>query len=206
MNKEQINFISTHFAAIENRELTNENLNSFLLDLENQIVNINNCIENEIQFWTSPIKLIVLGEAPLSFNKFFYNKQGNFLQGFNNYYDTRAIDLKTVLRQNGIFVLDAYRFPIKTSYYDKDRGGILFETDYFNARFEYLRNIGLIDKNTKIIFRYIKLFRRDYILNNENIVNNYIKNNNNEPISLYSNGEYGIPIISTEVINFLETN
>lgn len=206
MNNEQINFISTQFTKLENLELTDKNLNSFLLNLENQILDINTCIENEIQYWVNPIRLIILSEAPLSFNKFFYNTQGNFLQGLMNYYNSTVLNFKPVLRENGIFVLDVYRFPIKTGYYDNNVGNILFETDYLNSRFEHLRNIGLINEHTRIVFRYKKLFRRNYILNNENVVNNYIKNINNEPISLYANGEYGVPIISQEVIDFLETN
>jgi hypothetical protein len=207
--QEQENYIKRRFFQVEQIELNDENWNVFVTNLNEQIFAIENCINEEINFWINnnhTIRLIVLGEAPLSFNKFFYQTQGNFLTGLKKFYETTNPDLKNVLRQNGIFVLDAYRFPIKTGYYDGVAGAILFDEVYLNNKCQQLRNLGLINDDTKIVFRYQKLFERQHIINNENIINKYLTNVDRAPISLYANGEYGYVALSPEVIYFLQNN
>lgn len=208
-NQEQENYIRTRFSKVEKIELNDENWIEFDAPLDDQILAIDTCIEDEINLWINnnyTIRLIVLGEAPLSFINFFYHKEGNFLTGLRNLYETTNPELKNVLRQNGIFVLDAYRFPIKTGYYDRAAGAILFDEVYLNDKFKQLRDLHLINDSTKIVFRYKKLFRRNYIIQNENIINTYLTNANGQPISLYANGEYGHVTLSPEVIAFLPNN
>jgi hypothetical protein len=205
-NQEQENYIKERFTQVEQKELNLVNWDSFITNLRTEIAEINQCIEEEINLWIKnnyTIRLIILGEAPLSFDYFFYNKQRTFLTGLKEYYKTTNPNLKNVLRQNGIFILDTYRFPIKTKYYDSSAGGILFDEIYFNEKFQQLRELGLIDDNTKIVFRYKKLFKRNYIMVNKNILNKHIKNANKNPVSLYASGEYGNVFLSPEVIEYL---
>lgn len=208
-NQEQENYIRRRFLQVENIELNDEIWNAFVANLNEQILAINTCVDEEINLWVNnnqTIRLIILGEAPLSFNKFFYNTQGNFLNGLKDFYNTTNPNLKDVLRQNGIFVLDTYKFPIKTGYYDRVAGAVLFDEIYLNNKFQELRNFGLVNDNTKIVFRYKKLFERNYILRNVNIHNNHLTNEAGEPVSLYTGGERGYVTLSPEVINFLENN
>ncbi len=205
-NQEQENYIKEQFTQVEQKELNLVNWDSFITNLRTEITEINQCIEEEINLWIKnnyTIRLIILGEAPLSFDYFFYNKQRSFLTGLNEFYKTTNPNLKNVLRQNGVFILDTYRFPIKTKYYDSSAGGILFDEIYFNEKFQQLRELGLIDDNTKIVFRYKKLFKRNYIMVNKNILNKHIKNANKNPVSLYASGEYGNVFLSPEVIEYL---
>ena len=204
-NQEQENYIRRRFLQVENIELNDEIWNAFVANLNEQILAINTCIEEEINLWVNnnqTIRLIILGEAPLSFNKFFYNTQGNFLNGLKDFYNTTNPNLKDVLRQNGIFVLDTYKFPIKPGYYDRVDGAVLFDEIYLNNKFQELRNFGLVNDNTKIVFRYKKLFRRNNILLNVNIRNNYLKNAVEKAVSFYNGGEYGKVTLPPEVINF----
>ncbi len=208
-NQEQENYIRRRFLQVENIELNDEIWNAFVANLNQQILAIINCIEEEIKLWVKnnhTIRLIILGEAPLSFNKFFYNTQGNFLNGLKDFYNATNDNLKVVLRQKGIFVLDTYKFPIKTGYYDRMAGAVLFDEDYLNNKFQELRNLGLLNDDTKIVFRYKKLFRRNNILQNMNIHNNYLTNTDEKPVSFYNDGEYGYVTLSPEVINFLQNN
>ncbi len=205
-NQEQENYIKERFTQVEQKELNLVNWDSFITNIRTEITEINQCIEEEINLWIKnnyTIRLIILGEAPLSFDYFFYNKQRTFLTGLKEYYKTTNPNLKNVLRQNGVFILDTYRFPIKTKYYDSSAGGILFDEIYFNEKFQKLRELGLIDDNTKIVFRYKKLFKRNYIMINKNILNKHIKNANKNPVSLYASGEYGNVFLSPEVIEYL---
>lgn len=205
-NQEQENYIKEQFTQVEQKELNLVNWDSFITNLRTEITEINQCIEEEINLWIKnnyTIRLIILGEAPLSFDYFFYNKQRTFLTGLKEFYKTTNPNLKNVLRQNGVFILDTYRFPIKTKYYDSSAGGILFDEIYFNEKFQQLRELGLIDDNTKIVFRYKKLFKRNYIMVNKNILNKHIKNANKNPVSLYASGEYGNVFLSPEVIEYL---
>ena len=207
LNTDQENYIKNRFNEIEQIELNNENWNTFITNLNENILAIDNCINEEISLWINnnhKIRLIVLAEAPISFNRFFYNILGQFLYGFNNYYDTDNDNLKNILRQNGIFVLDAYRFPIKPSYYQTNAGSVLFDEVYLNNKFNNLKNIGLINEDTKIVFRYRFLIQRRVIIQNNNITNKYLKNIDGNAISLYFGGERGIVTLSTEVIDFLE--
>jgi hypothetical protein len=207
LNTDQENYIKNIFNEIEQIELNNENWNTFITNLNENILAIDNCINEEINLWINnnhKIRLIILAEAPISFDKFFYNRPGNFLNGLKNYYVTDNGNLKNVLRQNGIFVLDVYRFPIKPIYYTDNAGGVLFDEVYLNNKFNYLKNIGLINENTKIVFRYQQLIQRYVIIQNNNITNNYLTNIDGNAVSLYTGGEFGIVTLSTEVIDFLE--
>ena len=208
-NQEQENYIKERFAQVEQKELNLVNWASFITNLKTEITKINLCIEEEINLWINnncTIRLIILGEAPLSFDYFFYNKQRSFLTGLKDFYTTTNPNLKNVLRQNGIFVLDTYKFPIKTEYYDRVAGAVLFDNCYLNNKFQQLRDLELINNDTKIVFRYKKLHRRNDILLNVNITNSYLKNAEGQPISLYSDGEYGLVTLSSEVIEYLENN
>ena len=88
LNTDQENYIKNRFNEIEQIELNNENWNTFITNLNENILAIDNCINEEISLWINnnhKIRLIVLAEAPISFNRFFYNILGQFLYGFNNF-------------------------------------------------------------------------------------------------------------------------
>jgi hypothetical protein len=203
-NKEQKNFIKNNYSEIQQMELNDENWIKFSTNIINEINNIDKIIREELELWINNknvIKLIILAEAPLSFNKYFYNKPGNFLNGLKDYYKTDNSNLKRILREKGIFIVESYKFPIKTKYYDIKGGSILFEDSFLNDRFDLLRHSKLIDTETKIVFRYKKLFKRNCITLNSNISSSLLSAS---PVSLYKNGERGKVQLSDEVIKFLK--
>lgn len=156
-NKNQEIFIKNNFSKIQQMKLNDENWIKFSANIINDIDNLDMIIKEELDLWVknkNVIKLIILAEAPLSFNKYFYNKSGNFLNGLKDYFNTDNINLKRKLREKGIFIIDSYKFPINTKYYDIKGGSILFEDDFLNQRFDLLRDLKLIDTKTRIVFRY----------------------------------------------------
>lgn len=207
-NKNQEIFIKNNFSKIQQMKLNDENWIKFSANIINDIDNLDKIIKEELDLWVknkNVIKLIILAEAPLSFNKYFYNKSGNFLNGLKDYFNTDNINLKRKLREKGIFIIDSYKFPIKTKYYDIKGGSILFEDEFLNQRFDLLRDLKLIDTKTRIVFRYKKIFKRNYIMCNSNVSNNFLLSSIGLPVSLYSNGEYGTVQLSNEVVQFLSS-
>ena len=131
--------------------------------IADEIQKIDNSFYNEIALWKKPIKTLILGEAPLSSSGYFYNKQGNFLSGLKPYLAFKnKEDFLPALRDKAIFVLDIYKYPIPTIFYDKDDKNLsLYDDEYLKERISYLRNNNLLDNNTKAIFRYKKLIIRN---------------------------------------------
>jgi hypothetical protein len=80
-NQEQENYIKERFAQVEQKELNFVNWVSFITNLRTEIAEINQCIEDEINLWINnnyTIRLIILGEAPLSFDFFFITNKEIF--------------------------------------------------------------------------------------------------------------------------------
>ncbi len=112
---------------------------------------------------------MILGEAPLSFNKFFYNNHtGTYLSFLKQNY-TEAKDLKNkdyidYLRGKGIMNLDIYKYPLQTELYDKDRNLILFDSIHLQLKIEKLTADGIINSDTIFVYRYQKLLDRELYL------------------------------------------
>lgn len=133
-------------------------------ELKKEISCIENSFQQEVNKWRGEhtIRLLILAEAPLSCERYFYNRnRGNFLSGLRKYFNASQDDLLTVLRANGIFVLDMYKYPIRTYYYDQDgKTHSLFDPVWFCDKVKTLQNNGLINCQTRAVFRYKKLRER----------------------------------------------
>jgi len=184
--------------------------------LNNQHINNEiNCVYNafihEVGCWKGEfkIKLLIIAEAPLSCNKYFYRPHiGNFLISLRDFFDVDQKDLLKTLRQKGVFVLDLYKYPIRTEYYDNDKNHKLFDPKWFCNNLKLLGNAGLLDGNTKIVFRYKKLISRFEDMKTKIIripcINPgcLLRDSEGKMVSLNSQ-EIPKKILSNEVINYL---
>ena len=153
-------------------------------------------LKEEIERWKvskSKVKVIILGEAPLSNDKYIYgNHAGNYLSGLKKYFGINpGIDPRPIFRDLGILALDVYGKSAPTSDFDKNPIG-LFKPEVLDDIIEDLQKSQLIDENVVVVFRYKKLLIRRLIptaLKHFKILNS----------SLYKN-ERGVQLLSDEVI------
>lgn len=107
------------------------------------------------------LKLIILAEAPLSPNKYFYKNQGTFLNSLRALWGLKKnTSLPDVLLKNRILVLDLYKYPISSEFYKKDKELVLFNNDYVHEKIKFLRDKELIDDKTLFVFRYKELYNK----------------------------------------------
>jgi hypothetical protein len=108
-----------------------------------------------------PLKLIILGEAPLNLDKYFYNNQGTFLDSLRDHWDLKKNkDLPPKMLINRILILDIYKYPIPSEFYKKDKKrNVLLDEDYLNDKINLLIENNLIDEKTHFVFRYKQLFK-----------------------------------------------
>lgn len=113
---------------------------------------------------TRPIKFLIIGEATVSYDNYFYNpdaKGTSFLNPnhFNFKYKEDLIDF---FKENGVLVFDLYPLPLPTFIYDN----IKFDCDdknYKQALIDHFDQISDIFKvneeenKLKVILRYSKL-------------------------------------------------
>lgn len=110
-------------------------------------------------------KLIILGEAPLSSSKYFYNNikgsTGNYLSFLKQHYigakSLKDEDFKDFLRNKGILNLDIYQYPLPSIIYKK-KG--MFDSSFFENKIKNLKKLGLITEDTIFVYRYKKLIDR----------------------------------------------
>jgi hypothetical protein len=147
------------------KKMTSEEIIEALLNypqFEKEISDINQSFDKEINKWNHPAKLVVLGEAPLSWSEYFYNDNpGNFLSllkdvlkydGSKSYID--------FLREKQILVLDIYQYPIPSAMYNAVKKNALYDENFFSNNLNKLKLRNIIDDHTKFVFRYKKLIKR----------------------------------------------
>lgn len=106
------------------------------------------------------LKLIILGEAPLSEDKYFYNNQGTFLDSLRVFWGLKKNkELPAKMLDKRVLVLDIYKWPIPSDFYTKDENQVLLDEGYVKEKIDLLKKSKLIDANTHFVFRYKKLFK-----------------------------------------------
>lgn len=107
------------------------------------------------------LKLIILGEAPLSPSQYFYVKNGNYLSALKKIYMRKCgLEIFPVLNyhlyMDGILLMELYKDPLPSSNYDKDINFSYWDAEYFCSQLAILKSAGLLNEDTKIVFRYKK--------------------------------------------------
>jgi hypothetical protein len=153
---------------------------------------------NEIKLWERSAKVLIIGEAPLSSNRYFYKQPGNFLKGFDQYYNLAENDNIIERFRNTFLVIDIFRYPLPTLFYEESENALL-DLDYLSELIADLKKGKIIDENTSFVFRYKKL-RTFY----ENFLKQGIRpiHDKQESCFLFEN-EYGKRIINQEIIENL---
>lgn len=134
-------------------------LKSKLLDEADRVDNHWNSIVESHSNKNSSLKLIIVGEAPQDFEKYFYNKQGTFLNSLKDHWSldkNHLLPAKMLIKR--VLLLDVYKYPLPPEFYKKDKDNVLFDMGYINAKIEKLKQKKLIDDNTHFVFRYKHLF------------------------------------------------
>lgn len=149
--------------------ITKTDSTSFSLQEWNQIEDhisaeigaIEDAFKRELSNWGSKkIILLILGEAPLSSDQYFYHgSEGNFLGMLKTTYkDIIQDDFYEILRLKGILVLDVYKYPIPTVFYDSTTSPLYYDHKYIEQKLCQIA--PFVDNNTKAIFRYGKLLNK----------------------------------------------
>ncbi len=142
--------------------------NYFSAELQRQADIVDVLFQKECEKWSTQnlkCKLLILGEAPLSSEKYFYNKKtGTYLsflkQHYTNAKQLKDSDYRDYLRVKGILSLDIYRFPLPTQFYDNDKKLILFDNQFISGRINNLIDLNIITNQTIFTYRYKKLIDR----------------------------------------------
>lgn len=118
-------------------------------------------LSKELAFWKAgqfKASVIVLGEAPLSCDKYFYHNAGNYLSGLKKYFPPKCSNevFFQILRERGVLVLDLFSicgFTVKDFQTALPRVRLTQQND-FNDLLNSLAAAGIIDCNTLIVPRY----------------------------------------------------
>ncbi len=117
----------------------------------------------QLEWQGKPLRLIILGEAPLSPSKYFYVKNGNYLRELKKIYleKCKIEDLAMMnyhLYRDRILLLELFKEPLPTDEFDNDTKMEHWDSSHFSNQLNILSTAGLLDKkHTKIVFRYKKL-------------------------------------------------
>lgn len=118
---------------------------------------------DEIKKSNGKIKLLIIGEAPISVNQYYYNpiKNYQYLDDLINYYKPAKgmtiQDKHKLLIEKGILLIELYPFPLASKLYDADKHFKFWDPIFFENQIKTLSTNGLIDDNPHLIFRYRKL-------------------------------------------------
>jgi hypothetical protein len=190
MNQEQKKYLN-NILQIKRKELERyehlfEDRNQ---ELSNQIERIRDKWEEVVKKHHNTLRLIILAEAPLSFEKYFYNNTGTFLNGLKIYYAlNKNSALPEKMLEEGILLLDIYELPIPTEYYKRDKKNSLFNKDFFEERIRKINE--LVGVETRFVFRYKQLFEKKKLHNHpafKHIKDKILINSTGEPVSLFNN-------------------
>lgn len=144
----------------------NEKLSKHCLQInENDVLSQHNIVikkwlEVIESFKKKPINYLIVGEATVSFDNYFYNENSKSTSFLNpsHFKCKNKADLIQFFQENGILVFDLYPLPLPTFIYDK----VKFDCEnvsYKKALEEYYNMImKVIDDNTVIVPRYSKLY------------------------------------------------
>lgn len=153
-----------------------------------EIDQIDNAFDTELKKWNAPAKLVVLAEAPLSSSKYFYIRQGGFLSLLKKHYSFGKNSFLDFLRDKGILVVDIYKFPIPSEFYDYDKSNILYDDGYICDKLNRLRSDNIVNDDTRFIYRYKKLIVRKLFLQKALSGLNYIMvNGQHESLGIKAN-------------------
>jgi hypothetical protein len=145
-----------------------DHLNYIFKELIKETGKVEDLFQKECKLWVKrglQCELVILGEAPLTTKQFFYNKKtGKYLSFLKQHYtkakELKDDDFKEFLRAKGILNLDIYQYPLPTNFYDNDKDSILFDEIFVRNRISSLTEMGIINTNTKYVYRYQKLLDR----------------------------------------------
>jgi hypothetical protein len=132
-----------------------------------------------------PLKLIILAEAPLSYDKYFYNVQANFLKSLQVFWRLESVkDLIPRMIVEGVLLMDIYQFPLPSKFYVDDRKNIMYDPEYLEKKIKFLTDNNLLSDDTRFVFRYKNLINRN-LHQRQNLIDlNYLSDYNNTPISM----------------------
>jgi hypothetical protein len=131
------------------------------------------------------VKLLILGEAPLSCDKYFYGRnRANYLGGLKTHLGVTLPNLLSALREKGILAIDLYREPRPTADYTNDRANALYNSLYVNDRIDELSRRGLLSDSAQAVYRYKKLITRGLKIGVD-LENRLIRDSMGVPISLF---------------------
>lgn len=130
-----------------------------LLKMSKEIDNKWESVVEEHKKLTGPLKLIIVGEAPLEYKKYFYVKSGTFLDSLRKHWKLKKNkELPEEMLRKRILLLDIYKYPIPSEFYKKDKAKILLNEEYLLYKINLLRDSKLIGGETHFVFRYKQLF------------------------------------------------
>jgi hypothetical protein len=146
-----------------------DHLNYIFEELKKETCKVEDLFQKECELWENrglKCELVIFGEAPLTTKQFFYNKKtGKYLSFLKQHYtiakNLKDDDFREFLRVKGILNLDIYQYPLPTNFYDNDKACILFDEIYVKNKISSLTKKGIINTNTKFVYRYQKLIDRD---------------------------------------------
>lgn len=146
-----------------------DHLNYIFKELIKETGKVEDLFQKECEIWVKrelKCELVILGEAPLTTKQFFYNKKtGKYLSFLKQHYleakEFKDDEFKEFLRVKGILNLDIYKYPLPTNFYDNDKSSILFDEIFVKNKISSLTAMGIINANTKYVYRYQKLIDRE---------------------------------------------
>ena len=195
ISQDILNFFDERLKEIkQNQEKELEILKCFimgteLLDMSQNIDAKWKSVVEEHKNQKSPLKLIIVGEAPLTLKKYFYFKQGTFLDSLREHWELKKNnELPNKMIERRILVLDIYKYPIPSEFYKKDKDKVLLDGQYLMDKINLLRQNNLINEETHFVFRYKQLFE-DRKLNKLKAFNGCNFISSNEEIVSFNTGE-----------------
>jgi hypothetical protein len=127
--------------------------------------------------FTKPVKFLIVGEATVSWDNYFYNSKAD-TTSFLSPSHFGCKDKKALIQffgENGILVFDLYPLPLPTFIYDKVAFDCDSEAPYVKALIKYyaesLLDKGLINPETVIVSRYAKFYKEKQDENDQVIKN-----------------------------------
>ncbi len=145
----------------------NEKLAGHHLTLDNKAVTneynkVKTAWDKNLKVIKRPIKYVIIGEATVSYDNYFYNRKGDTTSFLNpkHFGCKNKNELIDFFNNNGVLVFDLYPLPLSTFIYDN----IKFDCNdnAYRAALESYYSVlkHRINDDTKIILRYAKLKKR----------------------------------------------
>ena len=126
---------------------------------------------------TKPVKFLIVGEATVSWDNYFYNVDANttsFLSP-SQFGCVNKAKLISFFEKKGVLVFDLYPLPLPTFVYDKVEFDCKVDSPYVEALIMYykesLLDNNFIDDNTVIISRYAKFYKEKVDKKNQVVKN-----------------------------------